>query len=162
MHSIDNLVTIYKEKIYRTCYYFSGTDEDAKDLCQEIFMIIIEKLPTFQNRSSIGTWIYRISINTCLIYKRKKRYHINIDDTYLGDLAEDNSIIAIKKLEEEQFKLLHEKISLLPLLDKLISILYLQDCSYEEISQIAGISISNVGVRINRIKSKIRIQVNKI
>lgn len=144
-----------KDKIFRLCLGYTGNPDDAKDLFQEILLLIWNNLESFRNQSHIYTWVYRIASNRAILYtNRKNRLNKLHQDANIS-----NSNISIefdeleqKYLEEEKIKQLYTAISSLQEMDRIIIGLLLEGCSYQEISEITGLSISHVGVKINRIK----------
>lgn len=77
----SNLVEKYENRVYKTCYRFVRNEEDALDLAQEVFIKVYNNLAGFKHSSSLSTWIYRISVNTCLNYLRKNnRLLLNFED----------------------------------------------------------------------------------
>ncbi|HED07458.1 MAG TPA: RNA polymerase sigma factor [Ignavibacteria bacterium] len=141
-----------KDKIYRLCLGFAGNNSDADDLFQEVFIKVWNNLETFRNESSINTWIYKIATNTALLYvSRKNKFNKRISYLKPEDLN-----LEIKESDpsytELEFKKLYQAISELKERDRIIISLLFENSSYSEISEIVGLSVSNVGVRINRIK----------
>jgi RNA polymerase sigma-70 factor (ECF subfamily) len=122
---------------------------DREDNFQEISYQLYKSYPSLKNKKSIGSWIYKVAINTS-ISKLKKDTAIKYDDTIPEIISADNIEFDITMNEET--KQLIEAIHGLNELDKAIMLLYLEERSYEEIAEITGISKSNVGVRINRAK----------
>jgi len=110
----------YWQKIYRLCLAYVNDSERAQDLAQETFITVWEKLDTFRNESSIGTWIYRIASNNCLRdIKTEKR----IPKTELNfEMKEE-----VEESIEPQIKLLYRFISELPELDRIIISLELEE-----------------------------------
>jgi len=138
--------------IYKICNLYCDDQEDRKDLFQEIILQLWKGFPSFRGESSHSTWMYRVALNTAIsnFKKEKKRprpnslsdHHFQIPDTPSFAQSEDLQALntAISKLNE---------------VDKAIIILYLDENSYDEIADIIGITRTNVGVRINRIKTKL-------
>jgi len=141
-----------KDKIYRLCLGFTGNKMDADDLFQEVYIKVWNNLESFRNESNINTWIYRIATNTAILFvsKRtklnKKNHQIELENVTFTNEDTDH-IYSDKKIME-----LYEAISNLKEKDRIIISLLLEKNSYSEIAEIIGIKISNVGVRINRIK----------
>jgi RNA polymerase sigma-70 factor (ECF subfamily) len=127
--------------------YVNDSDQ-AKDLAQETFITVWEKLSTFRNEANIGTWIFRIATNTCLsqIKYNKKIYSEELSDN-LVEVNEDTL--------DEEIKMLYHFISEFPELDRIIISLELEGIKQSEISKIVGLSDSNVRVKIHRIKEKL-------
>jgi RNA polymerase sigma-70 factor (ECF subfamily) len=146
-----NTINEYQKIIYKICRLYRDSLEDQEDLFQEIVYQLWKSYPSFKGISKISTWIYRIALNTALVSYRKKKinYHNftefpeNIhpirEDTYSED--EERLFFLLKKLNDAE---------------KSIISLYLEDYSYLEIATIIGISENNVGVKLNRIKNKLK------
>lgn len=122
---------------------------DREDNFQEMTFQLYKSYPALKNKKSIGSWIYKVAINTS-ISKLKKDTTIKYDDTTPEVISTDN--IEFDLTMHEESKLLVEAIHELNELNRAIMLLYLEERSYEEIAEITGISKSNVGVRINRAK----------
>jgi len=146
---IKHIIQQYQDKIYKTCLGFTGNSEEAKDLLQEVCINLWLGLEKFNQQSSISTWIYRITVNTCLMYKRKRRVDI-VDLSAVQELSaeKDNS----NNQSATDLKLLQKFISELPEKERIIIILYLENLSYDEIAEVTGITTNYIGVKINRIK----------
>jgi RNA polymerase sigma-70 factor (ECF subfamily) len=107
-------------------------------------------MPSFEGRSSVRTWIWRISLNTCISIDRKKRRREKLPLELDIDLYNDSD------RDTKQIKLLHERINRLGPFDRAIILLWLENMSYEEIGAIVGISEKNVSVRLYRIKEQLK------
>ncbi|MFK7808569.1 MAG: RNA polymerase sigma factor [Saprospiraceae bacterium] len=150
-----------KDKIYRLCLGFTGNPTDADDLFQEILIKVWNNLDSFRKESNINTWIYRIATNTALHFanrntKSKKRIDSNLRiETLRNEALESKSFYSQDKVNK-----LYQAISTLKEIDKIIISLLLDNCSYLDIAEVTGISISNVGVRINRLKKILTKKLN--
>jgi RNA polymerase sigma-70 factor (ECF subfamily) len=144
----NKLYEIYWDKIFRLCMGYVNDSDQAKDLAQETFITVWEKLSTFRNEANIGTWIFRIATNTCLslIKNNKKIYSEELSD----NLVEVN-----EETLDEEIKMLYHYISEFHELDRIIISLELEGIKQSEISKIVGLSDSNVRVKIHRIKEKL-------
>jgi RNA polymerase sigma factor (sigma-70 family) len=134
------------------------TDEDEKsDLIQEMLYQLWKSYPGFDGRSKFSTWMYRVCLNTALTYLRKERKTKN------EPLSQNHNEIAENPPEnkEEMLQELYKAISTLSSLNKAIVLLYLEDLSYEDISQITGLSKNNVSVRLVRIKKELEAKLKK-
>lgn len=147
----DKIYESHWDKIYRLCMGYVNDPDQAKDLTQETFITVWEKLPTFRNESNIGTWIYRIATNTCLS-QIKKRDKVN------KAIELDNMNIPETSDMDDEIKLLYQFISELPELDRIIISLELEEIKQNEISKIVGLSDSNIRVKIHRIKEKLTLK----
>lgn len=158
---ITGLINDFKNRIYATCLNYVGNHDDANDIFQEICIIIWEKFDSFKQISSIGTWIYRITVNTCLLYIRKQKKMKSHYTNILQELDAEIIVEDIAIIKEQQLEFIYDQINMLEDFDRLLMILHLEGMKYEEIGKITGITVSNVGVRLNRIKSKIKINKTK-
>ena len=143
-------VSEHKDTIYMVCYMFSKDNAEVEDLYQEILINLWRSLPKFEQRSSVKTWIWRISLNTCISIDRKKRRRSSLPLELDIDLYNDSD------RDTKQIKLLHERINRLGPFDRAIILLWLENMSYEEIGAIVGISEKNVSVRLYRIKEQLK------
>ena len=145
----DEIYKIYSPKIYRVCLGYFNDSDIAKDFTQETFISVWENLHQFENRSTIGTWIFRIATNKCLqaVNLEKKHQKTKLPQ----NLKEEDSISE----KEEQLAKLHQYISELPEVERIIMGLYLEGLPQEKIAEITGISNVNLRVKIHRIKEKL-------
>ena len=143
-------VAEHKSTIYTVCYMFSKDVDEVNDLFQEVLVNLWKGFEGFQHRSDIKSWIYRVSLNTCISLERKKRRspveRLNMDINLFEDKDEDT----------RQVDRLHQRISKLQPFDRAIVLLWLENLSYEEIGLIVGISAKNVSVRLYRIKEQLK------
>ncbi len=135
--------------------YMKGHEELAKDLAQEVFINVWNALPGFKGYSTYKTWIYRITVNSCLNYLRNKKEQANIPI----EMIEQNHTDDSQKLESEIAKL-YTAIGLLPEIDRLIIMMVLNEIDYDEIAQVMGLSTGNLRVRIHRIKKNLKNHLN--
>ena len=141
----------HKRTIYSVCYMFSADEEEVADLFQEVLIRMWKGLATFEERSQMRTWIYRLSLNVCISYDRKKKSRpsalpLSMDINLFEDRDEDS----------RQVNQLHDRISRLQPFDRAIVLLWLENMSYDEIGQVVGISTKNVSVRLYRIKEQLK------
>lgn len=145
-----------KDMIYRLCYAYLYNKNDVEDLFQEIVINIWNSLQNFRSEAKISTWIYRIAVNTALMHNKKdsklketfKNIEVQHHDRIEDDLDEN-------KEKESRIIELRKAIAQLKKQDRLVISLVLEGVKYEEISEIMGMTLSNVGVKINRIKTKL-------
>lgn len=143
----------YNSMVLQMCLGFMKGDLDlAKDLSQEVFINTWKALKKFKGNSNHKTWIYRITVNTCLKYIRDKKdkNQISIDEGHLHLTNESNHQI------DTNHQSLYNAIGKLGEVDRLIMMLILDELEYEEISNIIGISEVNLRVKIHRIKKKLK------
>ena len=147
------MVREQKSTIYIICYMFADNRTEADDLVQEVLVNLWKGFHKFEERSDIRTWVYRVSLNTCISSTRKKSLK-TIPLTMDIDLFDENDA------DNRQVNLLHSRISRLQPFDRAIVLLWLENLSYEEIGQIVGISTKNVSVRLLRIKEQLKSMSN--
>lgn len=145
------LVDSYKQVIYKVCFMYATEDETISDLYQEVVLNLWTAFPRFRSESKPSTWVYRISVNTCI-----SRLHHNIRQPKTVSITTSMADLFPEESEREQLKELYQLISQLDELERALILLWLDNKSYEEIAEILGISVSNVGVRINRVKARLR------
>ena len=161
MDKKDAFITAIKENqslIYKIASIYTKSIEDRNDLAQEISYQLWKSFDTFNQKSSLKTWMYRVAMNVAIHHlkiAKRKILTVPMDEQFLYFHEVDNSEI------EEKWKIFKQHIDNLNLLDKGIVILYLENKSHEEIAQIIGISTSNVGTKLSRIKEKLKQQILK-
>lgn len=130
---------------------YAEDSEHFKDLYQEVLANLWQGLSGYMNRSKISTWVYRVAINTCITYFRRHGKHSDVarlDDTMYG-------IVDTNHEHAEQLRQMYEMIGRLGKLDRAIIMLWLDEHSYDEISDVTGLSRNNVASRLFRIKQRL-------
>ena len=159
METLDKIfaqiVKEHKSTIYTVCFMFSKDSDEVSDLFQEVLINLWKGYESFQNRSSIDTWIWKVSFNTCISYERKKQKRASLPLNMDINLFED------KDEDSRQIHQLYERIHKLKPFDRAIVLLWLENMSYEEIGAIVGISTKNVSVRLYRIKEELKKMSNQ-
>lgn len=138
--------------IYKVSRMYCDKEECRQDLFQDILVQLWQSFPTFNKESKFSTWMYRVALNTAIAQFRKDKK--NNEDTLQEipvNIPEEESY----KEKEDRRELVQKAINKLSKAEKAIIVLYMDDYTYEEISEIAGITLSNVGVKISRIKTKL-------
>ena len=146
----------HKGTIYTVCYMFSNNEDDVADLYQEILVNLWKGFTKFRGESNIRTWIYRISLNTCISFERKK--HRKVDTI---PLTMDINLFDDSDDDTKQVQLLKNRINKLSPFDLAIVLLWLENLSYDEIGNIVGITAKNVSVRLVRIKEQLKNMSNE-
>jgi len=142
--------------IYKICKLYAEREEQ-EDLKQEIIYQLWKSYPNYRGDSKFQSWMYRVALNTAMLGLRARKMKY----TRLGDQELLTSEDPFEKLDEEaRVSKLYKEISKLKDLDKTIIFLYLEECSYDEIAEITGISTKNVSVRLVRIREKLRRKLN--
>ena len=138
----------YKALVFKVVRAYALSSMDQNDLFQEITIQLWHSIPTFRQESSVSTWIYRIALNTAIKWIRKEQKHSRADPIENIEFVIEDSGIKV----DERLAWLYEKIHRLDEIDRSLILLLLDGFSYKEMAAIAGITESNVGVKINRIK----------
>lgn len=150
------IVKEHRSTIYMVCYMFSKDEDEVADLFQDILVNLWKGFPKFRGDSSQRTWVYRVSLNTCISAERKKKRKgetipLTMDINLFDDSVEDI----------RQIKMLQNRISRLGPFDRAIILLWLENLSYDEIGDIVGITAKNVSVRLFRIKEQLKKMSNE-
>ncbi len=144
------LINEQKSTIYTVCYMFSNDEDEVAELFEEVLINIWKGVSSFEGRSDIRTWVYRLSLNTCISADRKKKKRKTIPLSMDINLFEDNDADTL------QVQMLRKRITKLAPFDRAIILLWLENMSYEEIGQVVGITAKNVSVRLYRIKEQLK------
>ncbi len=139
-----------KGTIYTVCYMFSKDKEEVDDLFQEALIKLWQGLSTFKGTSDLKTWIYKVTLNSCISIDRKKKSHKT------QPLMEGIDLFDKNDADNRQTDMLHARIQRLQPFDRAIVLLWLENMSYDEIAQIVGIGVKNVSVRLYRIKEQLK------
>ena len=140
--------------LYKVCRLYCFTEADRQDLFQEIVIQLWRSWPTFRREAKFSTWLYRIALNTAISGLRRQRRLITPTDP--EQLPTELQDIQYSADKEEQLQLLYAAIDRLTEVEKALTMLYLEDRSYQEMEEILGISQNNLRVKMNRIKDKLR------
>lgn len=139
--------------IIKVSRLYTNSLEDEEDLFQEIVLQLWRSYDTFQGKSKISTWMYRVALNTAITLFRKKTKSPKTDelmDYHHGDYLEEDDE------KEQQISLLYRVIKLLPKMERAIVMMYLDDQPYREIAETLGISEVNARVKMNRLKKTLK------
>lgn len=146
----------YRRLIYKVCYLYATDEEHLKDLHQEVLINLWQGFQSFKGEAKISSWIYRVSLNTCISFYRK---HSKMTDTMpleslFGLMSEDDE-------KTVHLREMYRLISRLNRLEKAIILLWLDEHSYEEIAEITGLSRNNIASKLKRIKEKLNELANQ-
>ena len=146
------LINQYKGILHKICNIYFNLDPNKEDYYQEMLIRLWKSYPSFKNQSLFSTWLYRIALNTAIDIIRKQ----NIQPKHTELSKEEYNIPENEyNVESDKREVLYQAINHLSDVEKAIILLYLEDYSYKEIAEIIGISESNTGVKINRIKNQL-------
>lgn len=149
-HIFEEWIAAYRALLLKVVRAYGATAMDRDDIFQEIIIQLWRSVPSFRHDSSIPTWLYRIALNTAIKWKRNEHKH-TANETL------DNSLHVLQEATEnnERVAWLYQQIAALDKVDRSIALLLLDGFSYREIASISGITESNVGVKISRIKKQL-------
>lgn len=136
---------------------FAATRPDQEDLLQETALQLWRSLPGFRGEAKTSTWIYRIAFNTALVWKRNETRRRAKHESFINFNAveEATSGQAAGSHDEEMVQQLYAAIRQLPKLHASLALMHLDGLSYREMSEVLGITESNVGVKLNRIRKQL-------
>jgi len=137
--------------LYRVVRAYTHTPNDQDDLFQEICLQLWLSIPRFEGKSKASTWVYRVALNTAMVWNRsekRRRKHTNRLITFPA--ARNNPA-----RPDEIIERLYDAIRKLPKVDTSVVLMHLDGLAYSEMSEILGISESNVGVKLNRAKKQL-------
>lgn len=161
MDDKNAFIDIIKENeglIFKITTLYTHHADDRNDLYQEIVYQLWKSFPSFKEASKVSTWMYRVALNTAIFHLKKNKRSVATIPMNLETLkfSEDG-----QSSEEENIQQLYAHIHQLNLLEKGIVLLYLEGKNHEEIASIVGLSISNVGTKLSRIREKLKSQISK-
>ena len=137
----------HKSLLFKVVRAYAFTRDDQDDLFQDICIQVWRSVPNFRNESALSTWLYRICLNTAFKWIRKeKRYNVHAREHVEHILYESPAE------QDERLDWLYAEIKQLDEVDRSITLLMLDGYSYKEMAEMIGLSVSNIGVKINRIK----------
>lgn len=145
----EQVVTETKSMIYTVCYMFSKDQQEVEDLFQQSLINMWNGFDGFHEKSSVKTWVYRVSLNTCISWDRKKKVKTEPLDMNMNLFTDQDE-------DTKQINMLYKRINQLGPFDRAIVLLWLENMSYQEIGDIVGISAKNVSVRLVRIREELK------
>lgn len=137
--------------ISKVCRIYTDNTEDFEDYYQECVIQLWRSFKTFRGASKISTWIYRVCLNVCLSQLRAKKRKLTTTTEFIPEIKDESF-----EVEKEQVELLYKAIRYLKESDRAIVLLYLEDKSYKEMAEILGITVTNVGAKVNRVKHQLK------
>lgn len=156
----EELLQLHRKIVFKVANTYCWQAEDRADLAQEIAIQLWRSFHTYDSARSFSTWMYRIALNVAIsnVRQQKNRLQVSVplDESHL-EIANDSE--ATNK-DQERVNLLQKFIGQLDSLNRALMLLYLEDHSYREIADILGISETNVATKINRLKQRIRDDIN--
>jgi len=153
MNSVDFQVFLddHHRIISKVCRIYTDTGDDFSDYYQECVVQLWRSYDTFRGASKISTWVYRVCLNVCLSQLRSKKRHIPIENSEIPDRSDEKD-----SNREDQLDILYRAIRKLRDSERAIILLYLEEKSYKEMAEILGITVTNVGAKVNRVKNQLK------
>lgn len=139
----------YKALLFKIVRAYAFSEDDQDDLFQEISLQVWRSIPGFKQKSAVSTWVYRVSLNTAIRWIRKEKKHEEGRHSIEGM---EHVLQVTGSPEDERLAWLYHEISQLDKIERSLTLLLLDGFSYKEMSEMIGISESNIGVKIHRIK----------
>lgn len=153
-HFFERTIEQHKGILFKVARAYCPNEADRQDLIQEMMIQIWQNIYKYDDQYKMSTWLYRISLNVAISFYRKSstraKKYTDLNEAIIETPVED------KSEQERQLNLLELFINELREIDKALMILYLEDKSHTEISEILGLSVSNIGTKIGRIKKKLK------
>jgi RNA polymerase sigma factor (sigma-70 family) len=152
------LVNRHKELAFNIALKIVRHREDAEEIAQDAFVKAYQSLRSFKGDSKFSTWLYRIVYNAAISHTRKHQQEfIQIDDRVMSDTTEDDILEDLDRVEsDQQAKMVNVAINHLPPDESaLVTLFYMEENSIDDISHITGLSVSNVKVKLHRIRKKL-------
>lgn len=147
----EQVYALYRDRVYRLCLGYTRHAAQAEDLVQECFCQVWTNLPQFQARADIGTWVYRIAANTCLMQLRRQRTQpVEYRDEWPVPSTEPEQDV------DDPSDKLYRVIATLPEVDRIIISMVLEDVPQRQIGEVLGITENHVNVKVHRIKQKLK------
>lgn len=152
------MVSKHKNLVFSIALKILNSREDAEEVAQDSFLKAYQSLKTFEKKSKFSTWLYRIVYNAAISKTRKKKLEfVSMDNYVIHNYTEDDFSPVVEELTPEEQKIMVERAMKILTDDEslLITLFYQGENSIEEISNITGLSMSNVKVRLHRIRKKL-------
>ena len=159
------LVEKHQDLVYTIVHRIISSAEEAEEVAQDVFVKAYSKLSGFKGEAKFSTWLYRIAYNTAVSHTRKKKIEfLAMDEEVIGNYSEEDVQQEVMGLSAEgQNKLIKKALAILPRTDSLmITLFYYHGKDIEEISEIVGLTQSNVKVKLFRIRKRLFKEMNEI
>jgi RNA polymerase sigma-70 factor (ECF subfamily) len=146
----EQMVSRHDGLIHKVCFFYASDLDDFNDLRQEALVNLWRGFPAFRGDAKITTWIYRVCLNSCVSYFRKQKQNKNV-----VPIEQAAQLIADTDEKAEMLREMYKLINCLGNADKALIMLWLDECSYDEIAQILGLPRNTVATRLHRIKERL-------
>ena len=153
----ESWIDAHKAILFKVARVYGATHADREDLFQEIALQVWHSVEAYRGDCAATTWIYRVALNTALAWRRKERKHGQGRE----DVEAATGLLITPSAHDPRLAWIYERIAELDEANRSLALLMLDGFSYRDMSQILGLSESNVGVKINRIKAALAAQLAK-
>lgn len=151
-------IETHKGILYKVSKMYMDNRDDQDDLFQEIVCQLWKAYDTFKGESQFSTWMYRVAINTSIVFLKKEKRKVDKYEIASENIKEDESDSHIKESQIEHF---YKAVQKLDKIDKAIIFYQLEGFSHKEIGENLGISEGNARVKLNRAKEKLKEIIKK-
>jgi RNA polymerase sigma-70 factor, ECF subfamily len=148
----DEWLGVHKALLFKVVRAYAFTPHDREDLFQEIATQVWRSIPSFRGESAVTTWLYRVALNCALAWSRDHKKHRRRNDNFD---AVERTLHESAEAKNPRLEWLYEQIAKLDEIDRSLTLLVLDGFSYRTIAETLGLSESNVGVKLNRIKARL-------
>lgn len=148
----------HKGVIFKISKMYMDDFDDQKDLFQEITFQVWKAFPTFEGRSEFSTWLYRIALNTAILFLKSEKRRSFIQNNEVSNFKINQE--EYDDEDEQKLKKMYEAINQLNAIDKALIFYYLENYSGNQIAEQMGISEVNARVKMNRAKEKLKQLIN--
>jgi RNA polymerase sigma factor (sigma-70 family) len=148
-----NRIESHKGILYKVSKMYMDNYDDQQDLFQEIVCQLWKSYDTFRNESQFSTWMYRVAVNTAIVFLRKEKRKVDKYEIASENIKEDEGDSHIKESQLDHF---YKAVQKLEKIDKAIIFYQLEGFSHKEIGENLGISEGNARVKLNRAKEKLK------
>lgn len=149
-----SLVREHERLLHKVCHLYCHSEEERRDLLQEILLQLWKSLPAYEGRAKPSTWVYRVAINTAITFLRKSA-RTGRTDAALGSLPTASEEAEFRRVEN--IEILNRALATLSAVERAAVLLHFEEKSYQEIGEILGISEKAVSVKLVRITNKLRL-----
>jgi RNA polymerase sigma-70 factor (ECF subfamily) len=153
----EGWVAAHKAILFKVARAYGASHADREDLFQEIALQVWHSVDAFRGDAAPATWIYRVALNTAMTWRRRERKH----GSGRQDIEAASGLLAETEVRDPRLEWIYARIAELDEVNRSLALLMLDGFSYRDMSQILGLSESNVGVKINRIKAALSAQLAK-
>ena len=154
----SQMIRDHEAIIFKITTLYTHNKQDQNDLYQDIVYQLWKSYDSFRQESKRSTWMYRVALNTAITHLKKEKKSagsVSIEQVVIDELVQDNQEL------EDRIKILYNQINRLNVLEKGLILLLLEGKKYEEIAEITGLSPTNVGTRLSRLKKKLKKSIEK-